>query len=175
MSRPNKPRDLKVRRATRRDAAAVADLAREHHLEEGDRPGSLTAAAIRRDFLGRKPLGVILYAELDGNPAGYVLLTAAYDAARATRGFQINALHVTAAARKRSVWPVLLAVAAAETKRRDGDFMVWTSRAWNVAAQEFYRKQRASEEPVMSHGLMGKNFDAAAAEGAAFLKRTEKS
>jgi GNAT superfamily N-acetyltransferase len=113
-------------------------------------------------------------AELDGEPAGYAVLTPAYETRQAARGFELNELYVTEAARQRSIWPVLLSVAANETKRRDGKFLRWVTHAWNVPAQEFYRKQGASELPVMSHALSDKKLDAAAADGAAFLKRISK-
>lgn len=140
MSRPNQPRDLTIRTATRHDAAAIAALAREHDASEGEKPGAWTEASIIRDFLGRSRHGVILFAELDGEPAGYAVLTPAYDIRNAAHGFEVNQLYVTEAARLRSIWPVLLSVAANEAKYRDGKFLRWVTHAWNVAAQEFYRK-----------------------------------
>lgn len=175
MNRPNQPRDLKIRIATRHDAEAVAALAREHNFSRDEPAGAWTPTAIKRDFFGRARHGIILIAELDGQPAGYALLTPAYETRNAARGFELNELYVTDAARQRSIWPVMLSVAAMETKQRDGKFLRWITTAWNVPAQEFYRKQGASEVPVMSHALTDKQLDAAAADGAAFLKRVSNS
>lgn len=165
--RPNKSRDLKIRRATRRDADAVAELARQHNANHGDPVAHVTGAALRRDFFGRDPVGVVLIAHLDGASAGYAMMTFAYDTAVAGRGCVVDGLYLTDSARKRGVARVMMAAAAAEARRLGAHYLWWRSKAWDVAAQEFYRKLGAVEEPVMAHVLAHHRFAALAREGEA--------
>lgn len=173
--RPNKSRDLVIRPAKRRDAEAIAALARELNLHQGDPVGHFTACAVRRDFFGRGRVGVLLIAHLDGRPAGYAMLTPSYETGWAARGCYLNDIHVTEAARRRGVGRALLAAAAAHAKSQRASYMWWCSKAWNVDAQDFYRKIGAREEPVMAHALTGARFERLAAEDDADRARRKNS
>jgi GNAT superfamily N-acetyltransferase len=159
--RPHQPRPLVVRNARPADADALVELAKDMNPA-----GGFTLAAAKRDLFGRKPLVHALVAQLDGVLVGFAFLVPGYDSTRAMAGFTITDMHVTVAGRARGVSAALLAACAAHARGKGGAFLWWTSPAWDVDGQEFYRKAGAREEPVMAHVLEGQAFGRLADAGA---------
>jgi ribosomal protein S18 acetylase RimI-like enzyme len=172
--RPNKPRNLVIGAARPRDAAMLATLVAELNAHQGDPTDHFTAAAARRDLLGRKAWGRVLMARLDGTAVGYAILVPAYESGWAARGFYVSDLHVTEAARQRGVGRALLAAVAAAARRHGASYIWWCSKAWNVEAQAFYRKIGAIEEPVMAHALTRGRFERLVTEGESAAARPIK-
>jgi len=163
--RLHRTRDLVIRRAGPRDAAVLARLVHQLNAHQGDPTDRFDACVARRDLLTRTAPARVLLAELDGQPAGYALLMPAYESAHAARGFYVADFFVTEAARARGVGRALMAACADEARRRGTTFLWWVSKAWNVEAQDFYRKLGAVEEPVMAHALTFERFATMADEG----------
>ncbi len=123
-----------------------------------------------RDAVGPDAAVQALIAELDKVTVGYAFLLPAYDGARAARGLHVVDFFVTEHARERGVSRELVAACAALARCQSKAYLWWTSKAWNVDAQAFYRKLGAVEEPVMAHALTSAKFDALADAGEAFFK-----
>jgi GNAT superfamily N-acetyltransferase len=167
--RLHQARKLCVRRVKAADTAALIQLVAELSTQRADdlqkRASALTAAEVKRQFLGRSPKFLTLVAELDGVVVAYALLLAAYDSARATEGLNVADIYVNAEGRKKSVGRTLLAACAAEAKRQGKTYLTWLSKAWDVPAHDSYRRIGAIEEPVMTHLLPLTKVPAFVAEG----------
>ena len=160
MVRPNKTRDLIIRRADAADAAALVALMQLAH-PDGD--------ATDRDDFAAHAASIVLIAELDDQPAGYAVLSPVNDIAKAAHGYLVCDLFITAAAKARSAGKPLVAACAATAKQDGKTYLRWQTKAWDVAGQDFAQKLGAVEEPVMDHHLRQRRFDTLAGEGAAIM------
>lgn len=156
---------LHVRPAVIGDAAALAGLIRELNAFHGDPVEYCTAETIVRDGFGDRPAFGVFVAERDGAPVGYALYHDAYEPVYAARGVYMSDLYVTEAARRSGAGRALVAAVAAEARRRGAVFVGWVSRRWNTAAQDFYRRLGAIEEPTISHAIAFDAFTTLADEG----------
>jgi GNAT superfamily N-acetyltransferase len=158
------PDRLLIRPATAADAERLASLMDELNRDQKEETGHVTADAIRRDGFGPRPEFRVLLAELDGAAAGYALFHPTWSTEVGEPGFYLYDLYVRPAARGQGVGRKLLS-ALARTARDEGrTFLWWSSKAWNDAAQAFYRGLGAVEEPVMAHALLGESFQRLAEE-----------
>jgi GNAT superfamily N-acetyltransferase len=155
---------LVVRRATRDDADALAELAKGLNVHQGDPVGNFTAAVIRRDGFGSAPCWTALIAEDDGCAVGYAMFHASYDAPHASRGLYLQDLFVAERARRRGAGKALMAALAREARDAGCVFFWWTAKQWNTEALDFYRRLGAASETVVAHALFGDAFDRLIAE-----------
>jgi GNAT superfamily N-acetyltransferase len=156
---------LVIRPAVAADVTALADLVRELNAFHGDPVENCTAETLLRDGFGDRPAFAVFLAELDGTPVGYALYHDCYEPVYAARGVYLSDLYVSSAARRSGAGRALIAAVAAEARRRGAIFVGWVSRRWNTAAQDFYRRLGAVEEPTISHALAFEPFAALADDG----------
>lgn len=136
-----------IRPARPGDEAALAALAEALNREDGEPLGFVTPETIRRDFLSEDPAGFALVAE-EGEPVGYATALPGYDPTRALRGTYMGDLYVRPEFRRRGLARALLAHVAAETRRRGGTMVWWTSKPGNAGAVGFYTSLGAGSEPL---------------------------
>ena len=153
----------------RADAKVLAALVCELHAHNNDQAAKFNQATAKRDVLAPGALVQALIAELDGNAVAFAFFIPAYDSAHGVRGLSITDFYVTAAGRAKSVGQPMLAACAAFARQKNAGFLSWSSKAWDVAAHDLYRKLGVVEEPVMAHHLSGEKFTTLADEGAASL------
>ena len=167
--RLHQARKLRVRRLRAADVGALIELVSQLSAQRSDdlpkNVSAITAAEVKRHFLGHRSKFLTLVAELDGVVVAYALLLAAYDSARATEGLNVADIYVNAEGRKKSVGRTLLAACAAEAKRQGKTYLTWLSKAWDVPSHDSYRRIGAIEEPVMTHLLPLTKVPAFVAEG----------
>jgi ribosomal protein S18 acetylase RimI-like enzyme len=156
---------IRVRKAVRRDVAAIARLGRALNALHGDPTRFFSAPAVRRDGFGRRPVFEVLVAERGRTVLGYALFLDAYEPAYAARGLYLCDVYVVPRVRRHGVGRALLAAVAARAARRRRTFVWWVSRGWNRPARRFYRTIGAVEERVVAHALVFDAFAALAAEG----------
>ncbi|HSL22385.1 MAG TPA: GNAT family N-acetyltransferase [Vicinamibacterales bacterium] len=156
---------LRVRRAGRTDAEALAALGRALNAHQGDPAEYFTADAVARDGFGETPRFDAWLAELDGRPVGYTLVVpSAYETAYAKAGVYVQDLFVSPGARRRGIGRALLAAVAADARRRGLEFVWWTSRTWNTDAHAFFRTVATVEEPVLAFAVFADQFEKLANE-----------
>ncbi|HKU97909.1 MAG TPA: GNAT family N-acetyltransferase [Vineibacter sp.] len=150
---------MSVRRATVHDAEALADLTRGLNAHQGDPVGNFSAAVARRDGFGDAPCWTALIAERAGEPVGYAMFHASYDAPHAARGLYLQDLFVREDARRLGVGRALMAAVAREARQAGCVFFWWTAKQWNTEALAFYRALGATADTVVAHALFGTAFD----------------
>ena len=151
---------LRIRAATRDDAASIAALGRELNIHQRDPVELFDEAAVRRDGFGDAPHFEGVIAELDGEAVGYALFHIAYETGQAARGLYMVDLYVREGAQRRGIGRALVAAVARIAKDRGKSFVWWATKDWNTDAQAFYRSLGAIEEPVVAHALFGEAFEA---------------
>lgn len=155
---------ISVRRATREDAAALAELAKGLNIHQGDPVGNFTADVILRDGFGAAPCWTALIAEHGGQAIGYAMFHTSYDAPHASRGLYLQDLFVAERARRQGAGRALMAALAREAHDAGCVFFWWTAKPWNTEALDFYRRLGAASETVVAHALFGEPFDRLIAE-----------
>ncbi len=156
-----------IRLARPGDEVALATLAEALNIEDDEPLGFITAETMRRDFLSADPAGFALVAEGPGGAIiGYATVLPGYDSTRALRGSHLGDLFVLPAERRRGVARALVQAVAAETLRRGGVMVLWTSKPGNDGAAAFYRSLGADSELLTAWQLDGDTL-ARAAGGAA--------
>jgi len=161
----------RVRPLELRDAAGLAALARALNAHQGDPIEHFTPAAILRDGFGATPLFNGIVAELDGELIGYALLLPAYETGWAAAGLYMSDLFVAEGTRGLGIGRALVAACAAQAKREGRAYLWWATRAWNGAAQDFYRRLGAFDEPLLAHVLSPEALESLADEGEQWLAR----
>lgn len=155
---------LRIRTATRDDAAAIAALGRELNIHQKDPVEHFDETAVQRDGFGDDPHFEGLIAEQDGDPVGYALFHIAYETGQAARGLYMIDLYVKETAQRQGIGRALVAAVARTAKERGKAFVWWAAKDWNTDAQAFYRSLGAIEEPVVAHALFGDAFETLIAE-----------
>ncbi|HEY2856333.1 MAG TPA: GNAT family N-acetyltransferase [Gemmatimonadaceae bacterium] len=114
---------MKIRKASRDDADALASLL-DAYLRESY-PGHLgsTPEQLRRDVLGEQPLHHVLLAETGDIPVGFIGWDLVYDMHWATSGAQIADLFVLPSHRGLGVSLALVANVAAQVRALGGGFL----------------------------------------------------
>ena len=151
---------IKVRKASRDDAKALAVLmqALNDHLNE---PGeAITAAAITRDLLTSESYCSVLVAEHDDGLVGYALFHETYESINAQRGYYMADLFVTQSVRRKGIGRALVSTVAAQARQQGQSFVWWASEAWDEEAQAFYAALGASHNPMISHELSHEGIEA---------------
>src|SRR5262249_38395226 len=150
---------LRIRRARVSDAPAIARmidaLLAWHHLSR--RSGG--AAAVRRNAFGRGRLVSVLLAERGRRPAGLAVGYARYDNASGSAGLLLSDLYVAPEERRNGVGRALMSAAAAEAKRRGGDWLFFLVAPGNLGARAFYRRLGARKFPATPLVIEGTSFE----------------
>lgn len=154
---------LRVRPASRADAAAVVAMVHELCAHEGDPTGNFTRETFEREGCGEGAAFALLLAERGGEALGYIQLQPAYDNGFALRGFYVSDLYVRPAARRQGIGRALLA-ATAQIARANGIGYLWlTAQTRNTGAHAFYRTLATVEETVVAFAIAGPDLDRLAA------------
>ncbi len=149
-----------VRPARWEEADRVAALCNAINSLDGNRPiVPMTGADVRRDLLDREPWAE-LFVAADGDAlVGFVTGSRLHDSARSAGAYMVVDLYVVPEARRRGVARALLHAVTAETARRGGSMVWWTSKPGNDGAVAFYRAMGGVSEPVTAWSLRGSAFD----------------
>jgi ribosomal protein S18 acetylase RimI-like enzyme len=149
------PADLRVRRAEPADAPALAALARELNLHQGEPSEHFTRERALAHGFGPQPRFRTHLAELDGEIVGYAIDVPSYSTEYGVSGSYLEDLFVLERHRGRGIGRALLRAVATATTAEDGAFVWWCSKPWNEPAQAFYRRLGAIEERVIAHAIYG--------------------
>jgi GNAT superfamily N-acetyltransferase len=140
---------VRVRRARRSDAAAIAHLAAQFTDDEGGGKDPMSEAAILRLGFGRARLFWILVALRKRDVLGYALVYPGYDGGESTIGLHLSDLFVRADARRQGVGRALMDAVGAETKRIGGAWYTWYVVKKNAEGRRFYEALDAKEMPSL--------------------------
>jgi GNAT superfamily N-acetyltransferase len=130
---------LKIRPATRKDAALIVELVRAlAEYERAPEAAVLTRADILRDGFGRNPRFHAVIAEWDGKPAGFALWFYNYSTWQGRAGVYLEDLFVYPEFRGKGIGKALLVhLARIAVKQKCGRY-VWQVLDWNTPSIEFY-------------------------------------
>lgn len=133
---------LVIRAATRDDAEAIGELARQFadYLRSLGDPADFrfNAEAYLRDGFGSNPAFSGLVAELNGQVAGYLLYNFSYDTDKAITLLHVLDLYVHDSARHHGAGRALMQAAATICREAGGSELVWTVYSRNRLAFTFY-------------------------------------
>lgn len=161
---PAGPSAVRVRPGEPRDAEALASLAAELNAHQGDPDDQFPPDVVLRDGFGSKPSFQVLVAEYEGEVVGYAMLLPAYETGWGASGLYMSDLAVGSRWRRLGIGRRLMVACAAEVKRQGRGYLWWASRAWNEAAQNFYRNLGAYDEPIFAHVLDAEGIERLAGE-----------
>ena len=139
--------DIRVRRARRADAAAIARLAGQFTADEGGGKDPMSEAAILRHGFGPRRLFWILVATRADDVLGYALVYPGYDGGESTPGLHLSDLFVRADARRQGVGRALMDGVAADTRRMGGAWYTWFVAHTNADGRAFYDRVGAKVMP----------------------------
>jgi len=130
---------LSIRFGTVDDVSLLRTLIREladfeHELDQV----LITEADLARDGFGPQPKFRVLFAEWDGQPAGYALFFDFYSTWRGRQTF-LEDLFVRPQFRSREIGKSLLATVAGIATQEGCHALRWEVLDWNHAAVEFYK------------------------------------
>jgi GNAT superfamily N-acetyltransferase len=130
---------LKIRPATRKDAALIVELVRAlAEYERAPEAAVLTRADILRDGFGRNPRFHAVIAEWDRKPAGFALWFYNYSTWQGRAGLYLEDLFVYPEFRGKGIGKALLAhLARIAVKQKCGRY-VWQVLDWNTPSIRFY-------------------------------------
>lgn len=156
---------VKIREATRADAAELVALVRALNEHQGDPTEYFDMATLERDLFGANPSFGAFVAEHGRELAGYAFFLPAYETGYAARGLYLCDLYVMPERRRRGIGRALVAAVALRARQDGRGFLWWASRAWNDEAKRFYAALGAKTEPVNAHALTFDAFETLAKEG----------
>jgi GNAT superfamily N-acetyltransferase len=130
---------LKIRPATREDAATIVDLITALAIYERE-PDAVTAteADILRDGFGATPRFRCVIAELEGQPAGFALWFYNYSTWQGRAGLYLEDLFVKPEFRGKGIGKALLLHLAKVASDENCGRFEWSVLDWNSPAIEFY-------------------------------------
>jgi GNAT superfamily N-acetyltransferase len=130
---------LKIRPATREDAATIVDLITALAIYERE-PDAVTAteADILRDGFGATPRFRCVIAEWEGQPAGFALWFYNYSTWQGRAGLYLEDLFVKPEFRGKGIGKALLLHLAKVASDENCGRFEWSVLDWNSPAIEFY-------------------------------------
>lgn len=130
---------LKIRPATREDAATIVDLITALAIYERE-PDAVTAteADILRDGFGATPRFRCVIAEWEGQPAGFALWFYNYSTWQGRAGLYLEDLFVKPEFRGKGIGKALLLHLAKVASDENCGRFEWSVLDWNTPAIEFY-------------------------------------
>jgi GNAT superfamily N-acetyltransferase len=150
---------IAVRLARRKDADAVARMARALSVSDRGRVSRFSAEAFLRDGFADPPAFHTLVAECDGIPAGYAVYYWGYDTDSATRGIYLADLYVDEKCRRGGVGTALMTGISGYTRDQGGRWLFWSVLKRNKAARKFYRHLAPELKDVAICAAFGTSFD----------------
>ncbi len=136
-----KPEPVRIRRATARDARAIANLVIElAKYERLAKECHVTPERLLRDGFGRRRYFETLLATRKGRAVGFALYFFTYSTFAASPTLYLEDLFVPEQQRRAGVGRALLQALARIAVRRGCGRMEWVVLNWNVTAIAFYRK-----------------------------------
>ncbi|BET65991.1 GNAT family N-acetyltransferase [Opitutales bacterium ASA1] len=102
------------------------------------------AAGLRAAMFGPRPCAEAVFAEVDGEPAGFAVFFQNFSTFRGRPGLYLEDLFVRPDYRRRGIARAILAHLAREANRRGCARFEWTVLDWNNDAQRFYREMGAT-------------------------------
>lgn len=134
------PPEVWVRPATLRDIPRLVELMREFYADAGFPLPEGNARRAFAELLGNPRLGRVWLMEVDGEPAGHVVLTVCYSMEYGgLRGF-VDDLFVRPAFRGRGLAAMGLAALRSEAEARGVRALIVETGGDNDAAQRVYRR-----------------------------------
>jgi GNAT superfamily N-acetyltransferase len=131
--------DLRLRAATRDDAATIVELIRGLALYERDPDAAVvTEADILRDGFGARPLFEVVIAEWKGEPARFALFFHNKSTWLGRAGLYLEDLFVRESHRGLGIGKALLVHLARIAVERGWGRFVWQVLDWNQPAIDFY-------------------------------------
>jgi GNAT superfamily N-acetyltransferase len=131
--------DLRLRAATREDAATVVELIRGlAEYEREPEAAVVTEADIVRDGFGARPLFEVVIAEWKGEPVGFALFFPNYSTWLGRAGLYLEDLFVRESHRGLGIGKALLLHLAKVAVERGWGRFVWQVLDWNTPAIRFY-------------------------------------
>lgn len=131
--------DLRLRPATREDAATIVDLIRGLALYERDPDAAVvTEADVLRDGFGDRPLFEVVIAEWKGEAAGFALFFHNWSTWQGRAGLYLEDLFVRESHRGLGIGKALLVHLARIAVERGWGRFVWQVLDWNRPAIDFY-------------------------------------
>ena len=140
---------IKIRRARRRDAEQIADLAMVlGHWIMGEATRT-TAGDVQRYAFGRDRWCDILVAHEGGRILGYALYRVFFEGFTGHRRMFLSDLAIDPESRRDGIGHKLMAAVARDALRLDCDAMTWECGDDNRVALNFYDKIEAARVPVI--------------------------
>jgi GNAT superfamily N-acetyltransferase len=102
------------------------------------------AAALRAAMFGPRPCAEAVFAEVDGETAGFAVFFRNFSTFRGRPGLYLEDLFVRPGFRRRGIARAILAHLAREANRRGCARFEWSVLDWNTDAQRFYREMGAT-------------------------------
>lgn len=157
---------VKIRPATRADAATIASLVRElAEYEKLSHEAQATAADFLRELDSPAPVIHVLMAEWNGEPAGFALYFYNFSTFIGRPGLYLEDLFVRPAQRAHGIGRALLRALAKVAQERKCGRMEWAVLDWNEPALRFYQSLEARQmKEWIIHRLTAVEIDKLAAE-----------
>jgi GNAT superfamily N-acetyltransferase len=131
--------ELRLRPATRDDAATIVDLIRALAAYEREPDAAIvTEADILRDGFGERPLFEVVIAEWKGEPVGFAFFFHNYSTWQGRAGLYLEDLFVRESHRGLGIGRALLVHLARIAVERGCGRFVWQVLDWNRPAIDFY-------------------------------------
>jgi GNAT superfamily N-acetyltransferase len=131
--------ELRLRPATRDDAATIVDLIRALAAYEREPDAAIvTEADILRDGFGERPLFEVVIAEWKGEPVGFAFFFHNYSTWQGRAGLYLEDLFVRESHRGLGIGKALLVHLARMAVERGYGRFVWQVLDWNRPAIDFY-------------------------------------
>lgn len=153
-----------VRRAEPRDCQPLADMANALNQAHGKPEALYTAALIHDEAFSDDRICHFLFAERNGQPAGYALYHWMFNSDLARRGIWLTDLFVMPDERRFGVGRKLFTAVAAETVELGLPSLWWGVMSDNVPARAFFTALGARDEDARILELDGPALQALASE-----------
>jgi GNAT superfamily N-acetyltransferase len=129
---------VRIRAATRRDAARIAEMANALNRYHAMDDTVFNAEAVARDGFGPRAAFHCLLAVLERETVGYAMYHGCYNSDVARRGLWLVDLYVEERARSHGIGRRLMAALARETLARGGVSLWWGVDSHNASARRMY-------------------------------------
>ena len=155
-----------IRRATIRDADAIARLSAAAAAEAREIAGLLDADHVRAHAFGPKPLFEPWVGETpaDRKPAALAIITKGYDVRRAIATVVLAELYVTPEERRGGLARLLLAHIASRAKELGARELVITTGVGNATARQFFAAVGTQEGQAVTYVMNADAMEWLAAE-----------
>lgn len=157
-----------IRAATVDDAEAIARLIGEHaDYENARHQCHATAADIRRDGFGARPVFEVLIAELDGEPVGIAMYFEVFSSWEGRTIVFLEDLYLSPQARRFGLGRRFMARIAAIALTRGCPRLDWLVTDGNPARDFYHRLDAGHMDDQLLYRLRGAELEALADEAAA--------